>query len=151
MERMSSKTEYMVDSSLTRQDAKIKRSSVGYSAGIRGWLLFYTAIPIGLFGVVLPVWWILTGTTQGLWGIVEIEIVRTVLNALGIYLILFVRNPVTRLFHIALNAEIGAELMLRGAVFSEIIDLSAGVAVIVVWSGYWYASKRIKATYCRKA
>ena len=81
----------------------------------------------------------------------EIDIVRTVLSALGIYLILFVRNPVTRFFHIALNAAIGAELMLRGAVFSEMIDLSAGLAVIVVWSGYWYASKRVKGTYCSKA
>ena len=119
--------------------------------GVGGLLLFYALFPAFLGGVVLPIWLVTQTSDFGLHYVVVREVILLALNVIGLNLIYFVRRPITRYFHICLNAAIGTELIVIGVISSDLRAMVTGVIVLLIWSGYWFRSRRVRATYYAKA
>ena len=119
-------------------------------AGIGGWLLVYTLFAGVLFSFLMPLWSVLQLPRGGFWGIVEIEILRFILGAVGLYLIVSVRNPITRYYHIALCGVFGWEFFILGAVTLGLPMLNPVSIGMFGSSVYWLVSKRVLATYARR-
>ena len=116
--------------------------------GIKGWLLFYVISSI--FGVLLsvsdPTIW------SGIAGPAERYFVglTVTIQAIGVYLIFYVRKPLTRSYHIWLN------LIYAGFIAFGIVGLDwpwpqgwGTVLAFLIWASYWIGSKRVRATYCQ--
>lgn len=126
------------------------RENQGRLVGVRGWLLFYAIVPTAIFGLLVPVWMMITGTfgdSNGIWSSLEIEVLRFSANVIGLYLIICVRKPLTRTFHIWFNSIVTLEFFIYVG-YERIPFFLFAAFGILIWVGYWIVSKRVKATYC---
>ena len=114
--------------------------------GVRGWLLLY-ALTTFAGGILIPVWQIYDGSGAGVWDNLTIEVIRILANSVGLLMIVFVREPVTRTLHIVLNSLVGIELMIYAAIEQAPYLVFGGLVGMLIWVSYWVKSKRVHATY----
>ena len=136
---MSNEYDYIVDDRLDRLEHA--------PSGVGGWLLFYALFPTAFGGIAFPIWSLLTGNGIEVPVNVAWEALLLILNAIGFFLIFFVRRPLTRYFHIGLNATIAIQYLAVGILDSNMRVVFAGLLVFAIWSGYWIRSKRVRETY----
>ncbi len=116
-------------------------------AGIKGWLLVYAIGPAG-FGILAAL-----SEVAELWryGGDDIEwllgIVLLIIYSVGLYLLIAVRRPFTRLYHIGLTGVMAAALAVIAISTSDPVAAVA-FAGMSVWSVYWLRSNRVRQTYC---
>ena len=112
--------------------------------GIRGWLFFYTILrSLGAAVFFTMQWRFIPDVEERLAGIFFLTVVLV-----GLYLLIWVRKPITRYYHIGFNCFSTAIL----AIFSILTPSPLqwiSCAESFAWAMFWIRSKRVRATYCQ--
>ena len=111
--------------------------------GIEGWLLIYTILR-SLGAVLLGMQWRVIPDVEGrLAGGFFLTVILV-----GLYLLIKVRKPITRNYHIGFNCFTTAILAIFSILTPSLLQW-LGFAESFAWVMYWIRSKRVRATYCR--
>ena len=112
--------------------------------GIRGWLFFYTILrSLGVAVLFTMQWRFIPDVEERLAGIFVLTVVLV-----GLYLLIGVRKPITRYYHIGFNCFFTAIF----AIFSILTPSPLqwfSCAESFIWVMFWIKSKRVRATYCQ--
>ena len=111
--------------------------------GIEGWLFIYTILrSLGavLVGVQLRVFPDVEGRLAGAFSLTLILV--------GLYLLIKVRKPITRNYHIGFNGFFAAIFGIF-AILTPSLPQWLAFAESFAWVMYWIRSQRVRATYCR--
>ena len=118
---------------------------------MKGWLLLYAILlalrTAFLLGIVLlgMQWGYISDVTERLIGILALTVFLVAL-----YLLIVVRRPITRYYHIGLNCFFAA-IFAWMAILTLTLGSLATCAGHSIWAVYWIRSKRVRATYCQDA
>ena len=119
--------------------------------GVKGWLVFYVIMEIA--NILLTVTDELTLTDFGGLGLhyYFIEILLTSGSVIGLYLIFYVRKPITRTYNIWFNLFWAVSVMLDTVQAGFALVQALGLVIAPLWwAAYWRRSKRVRATYCQE-
>ena len=112
--------------------------------GIRGWLFFYTILrSLGAAVFFTTQWRFIPDVEERLAGILFLTAILV-----GLYLLIKVRKPITRNYHIGFNGFSTAILGIF-AILTPSLPQWFGFAESLAWLMYWIRSKRVRATYCQ--
>jgi len=112
--------------------------------GIEGWLFFYAilrslgAVLLGLQLRVIPD---VEGRSAGVFFLTAILV--------GLYLLIKVRKPITRNYHIGLNGFYTVIIGISAILVPSLPQQWLGFLEMLAWLMYWIRSQRVSATYCR--
>ncbi len=116
--------------------------------GIKGWLLLYAIkFVLGTAVLLLSMVW---GEMSDVEGRV-IGIFLLIGVWVGLYLLIEVRRPFTRYYHIGLNVFFAAIFALEAILTPALVFGLANCTENSIWTAYWIRSKRVRATYCHDA
>ena len=121
--------------------------------GIKGWLLLYVLVAI--LGILLVVTTARSLTDPGALYYFSTDVPLAIATVIGLYMIFYVRKPITRTYHIWLSFIWSGEFLIYYIVIglAPLLDVLVALVVIVplllIWPIYWIRSKRVKATYCQ--
>ena len=113
---------------------------------IKGWLLLYAILLALRTAFLLGMQWDdISDVTERLIGILALTVFLVAL-----YLLIVVRRPITRYYHIGLNCFFAA-IFAWMAILTLTLGSLATCAGHSIWAVYWIRSKRVRATYCQDA
>ena len=113
---------------------------------IKGWLLLYAILLALRTAFLLGMQWDdISDVTERLIGILALTVFLVAL-----YLLIVVRRPITRYYHIGLNCFFAA-IFAWMAILTLTLGPLATCAGHSIWAVYWIRSKRVRATYCQDA